>query len=297
MRKIKYYTTIIFLLLFVMFFSACGEQDLLVSAQWVADHLNDEDIVLIETGRSREEYLAQHIPGASYLHHSDYYGAVDELPGMLTDFEVIAEKLGDIGVDNKKRIIIYDTGNALWSSRLFWTIEILGHNKVSLLDGGLDGWIASELPIAKGEENNSAGNFTPDFKSELLVEGDWLAANFSSNNVAVVDTRSVGEYLGEDQRASRGGHIPAAHNIEWSLALTDDRPYKFLPIEELAELYSSYDISKDNRVVTHCQTGVRGAHTYFVLRLLGYKDVALYDGSWAEWGNQSDYPIIAGFEG
>lgn len=137
-------------------------------------------------------------------------------------------------------------------------------------------------------------NFIARVQPEFLATKEWVLEKLGNPSVQVIDTRSPKEYTGKDVRARRGGHIPGAININWVHNLTDGDSKTFLPEGKLAEMYESLEVSKDKVAVTHCQTGVRAAHTYFVLRLLGYPKVRVYDGSWAEWGNDQEAPIATG---
>ncbi len=130
-------------------------------------------------------------------------------------------------------------------------------------------------------------------RSELVATQSWIEKNLGNPDLQIIDTRSLKEYTGEDARSDRGGHIPGAININWVLNISGE-DQTFLSEQELAELYDYKGVQKNKTAVTLCQTGVRGAHTYFVLRLLGYPRVRLYDGSWAEWGNRGETPIATG---
>ena len=267
--------------------------NVLVDSDWLENRLNRQSVLVIDTGRSLGDYKAGHIPGAVYLDRAAYYGQVGSLSGMFTGVDEISDALREIGVSKGKQIVVYDNSRALWSTRLFWTLEYLGHRRVSVLDGGFAKWTEESRQLAKGSETVARGNFTPRVNEDLVATGDWITQNLSSNELLVLDTRSVEEYNGTDVRAARGGHIPDAVNIEWTQAITDEAPHTFLPINELEELYATTSgIDKGKEIVTHCQTGVRGAHSYFVLRYLGYRQVKLYDASWVEWGNDDRFPIV-----
>ena len=245
-------------------------------------------VVIVDIGRSLEDFQASHIPGARYFDRASIYGEVDGISGMFPGVESAVSGIEASGISTGDTVVIYDNARSLWAARLFWTLEYLGHDKVSILDGGLGKWIADGLPLETGGSATSPGRFYPEVQDALLVSGEHIASNL--DELLIIDTRSPGEYAGTDIRAARGGHIPGAVNINWIYNVTEDQAPTFLPLTELGEFYDSYGVDRSQSVVTLCQTGVRGAHTYFTLRLLGYKNVALYDGSWAEWGN-SDFEI------
>jgi thiosulfate/3-mercaptopyruvate sulfurtransferase len=273
---------------------AGGGRELLVDSEWLADRLDRRNIIVVDTGRSADDYRAGHIPGAVYVDRVAYYDRVGDIPGLFPGVEQVVDALEEAGISNRSRVVVYDSGNALWATRLFWTLEYLGHNRVAVLDGGFAKWDAEDLPQETRISRRERGTFRPDVREELIASGDYVLENVSNPDVLVLDARSEGEFTGSDVRAERGGHIPNAVNVDWILALSDGAVPTFLPQEELRELYDASDVNPDQRVVTHCQTGVRGAHSYFVLRLLGYRDVTLYDASWVEWGNESRFPIVTG---
>jgi len=264
---------------------------LLVETEWTAENIDHDNLVVLETGRSRGDYEAGHIPRARYFGREFYYGEVDGVPGMFPGVEVVSAALREAGVDNDSVVVIYDAGNGLWATRLFWTLELLGHEHVAVLNGGVEKWTADGHALSDTTPAVVAGGFEPDFQAHLVSTGEEIQANLE--DLVVVDARSVGEYEGTDVRAARGGHIPGAVNVDWVLNNTNAGVNTFLPLDELAEFYEAELEGRNGRIVTHCQTGVRGAHTYFVLRLLGYEDVALYDASWVEWGNDESLPVAA----
>jgi thiosulfate/3-mercaptopyruvate sulfurtransferase len=211
---------------------------------------------------------------------------------MLPPADEVVEKLESVGVSNSSTVVVYDSGSGLWATRLFWALEYLGHRDVKVMDQGLPGWVASGGELSSNTEAVQQGSFTRALQPDRLATKDWILENLADEGeVTFLDTRSPKEHSGEDVRSARGGTIPGAVNINWILNVTDDEQRAFLPAGELAEMYDSADVVKDDTVVTYCQTGVRAAHTYFALRLAGYEKVRLYDGSWAEWGNDENTPI------
>ena len=262
---------------------------LLVDSEWLEENLERDNLVIVDFGRSPEDYAESHIPGAVYLDRKAVYDTVDGVNGMLPPPEQAIPHFEAAGISNNTTVVIYDAIGGLWASRLFWALEYFGHRRVHLLDGGYPNWVAENRPVTDDESEVARGTFRYKIRSELVADYEYIEENLDTSEMQIIDTRSLAEYTGTDVRAERGGHIPGAINIEWRLNI--DESQQFLSIQELAEMYDSEDVDKSKTQITHCQTGVRGAHTYFVLRHLGYKDVKLFDESWVVWGNLPDTPI------
>ena len=271
---------------------AATEIPVLVETEWLQLKNDSIKLRIIDYGRKLENYQNGHIHKAVFVDRKMVWDKVNDIPGMLPAVENIVPELEKAGISNDSLVVIYDSGNGLWASRLFWALEYLGHNDVHILNGGWNKWIQEQRPIQLETHINPSGNFIPHRQHELLVTKDWVADNLSNPGVLIVDTRSPEEYTGKDVRAARGGHIPGAVNINWISNLKKDNSKTFAQEEILADLYKSQNVSRNKSIVTLCQTGVRATHTYFTLRLLGYPKVSVYDGSWAEWGNDEDTPII-----
>lgn len=267
-------------------------EEILVSPQWVAEH--SDELVIIDYARGREEFSAGHIPGAAYLPREVAWDEVDGLNGMLPAPETVAADLSDAGVSHDAPVVVYDAGNGLWASRLFWALEYLGHSDVHLLDGGVAAWQQSGRELTTEVAVPERTEFEPQLREGLLVSQDYLLENIGNEEFAIIDTRSPEEYNGIEQRSERSGHIPGAVNVNWVNNLPDGESASFKPVAALTATYEDLLDGKDGPAVTLCQTGVRGAHTYVALRVLGYEDARLYDGSWEQWGNDPDTPIAGG---
>ena len=283
-------TILIFFVAVLSIAEGLGDQTpLLVETQLLEENLSQNRLLIIDIGRSREEYDSGHIPGAVYLELDTVFGTVNGVSGMLPPVESVIPRLEAAGIDSNSIVVIYDASRGLWATRLFWALEFFGHKNVHVLNGGYPLWEEQGRAVSTTVPSVRAGNFEYELQWDKIEDTDYILTNLENEEVQLIDARSIGEYKGTDVRAARGGHIPNAININWILNL--DEQGAFLTRRELAEMYDSADISKEKTQVIYCQTGVRAAHDYFVLRYLGYEDVRLYDGSWVVWGDNPDTPI------
>ena len=261
----------------------------LVDTDWLAQRLNDRNLRIVDMRNNPEEYASGHIPGAVYLAINRTRMALKE-PGfsLPPDYE-IEETLGQLGITPETMVVAYDDLGGLNASRLFFTLDYVGHEKMALLNGGLTEWVAEGRDLSKKVPRVGKMAYGARTKTQRVASARWIVANLGKTSVGLVDARSPKEFHGEDVRAKRGGHIPGAVNIEWTENLTDEKIFK--PADQLAALYERAGVTKDKTVVAYCQTMHRGALNYFTLRLLGYPDVRGYDRSWSEWGNDARLPI------
>jgi thiosulfate/3-mercaptopyruvate sulfurtransferase len=239
--------------------------------------------------RQPEAYANGHIPGARSF---DIFGIslIDTRPEPLKAFLWIIEHLIQAkGVNTDSAVIAYDDVAGMRSARLFWFLEFFGHDDVHVLNGGFNAWTAAGMPTTQTAVIPKAGNFKMRQRRELLATADDVLNRLNDSAAVIVDTRSDGEYTGQVVRAARGGAIPGAVHLEWTNNL-DDKGF-FKSAGELSKMYADRNIRPDHEVIPHCQGAYRSAHTYLALRLIGYKKVRNYLGSWGEWGNREDLPI------
>jgi thiosulfate/3-mercaptopyruvate sulfurtransferase len=266
-----------------------GNPQYLVETNWVAQHLGDRDLRIIDMRNQPEAYAAGHIPGAVYLGVGQARLSLKEAGFTLPPDYEIEELFGTLGIASETMVVVYDDLGGLNASRLFFTLDYAGHDKMALLNGGLTKWVAEGRPLSREVPPVRETRYRVRTRTERVVTARWIVANLERPDLALVDARSPKEFSGEDVRAKRGGHIPGAINIEWTKNLTDDKRFK--PAGELLALYQKAGVTPEKTAVAYCQTMHRGAMGYFALRLLGYPDVRGYDRSWSEWGNDLTLPV------
>jgi thiosulfate/3-mercaptopyruvate sulfurtransferase len=272
-------------------------KEVLVSTEWLAQHLGDENLVVAEVDESPDLYEEGHIPGAVKLHWRE--DLQDPVERDLVDKATFERLMGSKGIGNDTTVVLYGDKNNWFAAYAYWYLKIYGHEDVRILDGGRQKWIDEGRELTTEVPTPTPRTYTAKERDESIrVYRDEVLAGLGDERIALVDVRSPQEYTGEliappgyeQEGAQRAGHIPGAKSIPWASAVRDDGTFK--SAEELRELYASKGVTPDKEVRAYCRIGERSAHTWFVLReLLGYGTVKNYDGSWTEWGNLVDVPI------
>jgi thiosulfate/3-mercaptopyruvate sulfurtransferase len=269
----------------------------LVSTDWLAEHLNDDNLVVAEVDENTDLYEEGHIAGAVKLHWRD--DLQDPVERDVVDKATFERLMGERGISNDRSVIVYGDKNNWFAAYAYWYLKIYGHQDVRILDGGRQKWIDEERELTTDAPKPSPAVYSAQERDETIrTYRDAVLTNLGKDALALVDVRSPQEYSGElmappgyeQEGASRTGHIPTAKSVPWAQAVRDDGTFK--PADELRALYEGKGVTPDKAVTAYCRIGERSAHTWFVLReLLGYSDVKNYDGSWTEWGNLVDVPI------
>ncbi len=289
----------LFLLSLIASAAPAVRSDMLVSTAWLAQHLSDPNIVILQVSRDHTAYDAGHIPGARFLALSDIVvtrdGILNELPPAAT-LKSVFERAG---VSDESRVILYGDASVLPATRAYFTLDYLGHEAAALLDGGLHKWTAESRPLAKESPEVKQGRLTPRPRPEVVVDINavkdlsYAATNAPSASPVLVDARTAGEFAGTTAASSeipRPGHIPGAANLYWMQTQTSKDDMSLLPEADLRKLYESLGIKPDRPVVTYCNTGMQASQSYFTLKYLGY-DTHMYDGSFSQWSAAKDADV------
>ena len=265
--------------------------EVLVDVAWLQAHLNDPDVVILDVSSQEDVYRQGHVPGALFVDwRKDLVDVNNPVKGQVLTREQAERLFGRLGIDNTDTVVVYGDTNNLFAARAFWVLTYYGHEKVRLLDGGRQAWVQAGLELSTDSPEVTPTTYTIQRTRDELRADVAAVQALTDDSAVILDVRSPKEYAGLDVRARRGGHIPGAINVNWVAAVNSDGTFK--SVDALAPLYQAAGVQPDKPVVTYCQTGVRAAHSWFVLTyLLGYPDVKVYDGSWEEWGNNPNLPI------
>lgn len=271
--------------------------DKLVSTQWVADHLNDDKVRVVESNEDVLLYDTGHIPGAIKI---DWVGDLnDPLVRDYLDAKSFAKLMSAKGIGPDTTVVFYGDKNNWWATYALWVFELFGHTNSKIMNGGRKKWVDEGRELTKAVPSYPAATYPVPTRDDSAIRAfrDEVLAHVKAKGT-LVDVRSPGEYSGEllhmpdypQEGAVRGGHIPGAKNIPWAKAANDDGTFK--SVADLKALYGGAGVTPDKEIIAYCRIGERSSHTWFVLNyLLGYDNVRNYDGSWTEWGNAVGVPI------
>jgi thiosulfate/3-mercaptopyruvate sulfurtransferase len=254
-----------------------------VSTEWLAEHLEDGELRLLEVTAPGAGYAFGHIAGAVYLRLEEVLtGRASGVPDTVGPLDEVSSVLGGLGLERERPIVVYDEFGGMRSAQAFWLLEYLGCERVHLLEGGMERWLAEGRPTSSAAPEISAAKFTPRVRDDRLATAGWIAERLEDGGACLLDVRTPEEYT--------ESHIPGALNRPWERTLTRRAYQAFRPAEELLSELGQLGATEGKEIVTYCLTGARSAHTYLTLRVLGYEKVRNYDGSWAEWGSGPDRP-------
>ncbi len=278
--------------------------EVLVDTNWLADHLNDPNVRIVESNEDILLYDQGHIPGAIKI---DWVADLnDPVVRDYLDRERFEKLLTSKGIGNDTTVVFYGDKNNWWATYAFWVFKLFGHKDARILNGGRAKWIAEGRELTRAVPSYPLAVYHAPERDDTTIRAfrDQVREHIQQSGTALVDVRSPQEYSGErthmpeypQEGTLRGGHIPTAVSIPWAQAVKDDSTFK--SSEELQALYGGEGVTPDKDVIAYCRIGERSSHTWFVLTyLLGYPQVRNYDGSWTEWGNGVGLPIEKTYQG
>lgn len=276
--------------------------DSLVSTDWLAAHLDDPDLRVIDASYylpehhrdSRAEYAADHIAGAGYMDLAGFADSTNPLPAMAPPDPVAAERVSRLGIDSNSRVVVYDDSPLHSAARGWWLLRLFGVREVAVLDGGFAKWRAEHRPIGYGFDLPARGDFKPAADRSRVRDLSSMIANLDSRAEQVADARSPARFEGREPETrpnTEPGHIPGSRNVHYATLFNEDGTWK--QGDALARAFADKGIDLDKPLVATCGSGITAAALIFGAHLLGH-EIALYDGSWAEWGATRSAPKAVG---
>jgi thiosulfate/3-mercaptopyruvate sulfurtransferase len=276
----------------------------LISTESLAAQLGAPDLRVVDgsfkmpgvTPTAIEDYRSRHLPGAVFFDIETVADSGNPLPHMLPNPKEFAAMMGALGIGDEDRIVVYDSAGLVSAGRVWWMFRAFGHEKVSVLDGGLPKWLAEGRPTEAATAAPMPRKFTARFHPEMLRAKQDLMENLATRREQVIDARARARFEGsvaEPRPGLRSGHIPGSVNLP-SDQLTDPGTKALLPAAELRALFEGAGVDLAHPIVTSCGSGVTAGALAFALHLIGHQSVALYDGSWSEWGLPGETPVATG---
>jgi thiosulfate/3-mercaptopyruvate sulfurtransferase len=269
----------------------------IVETDWLAEHLDAPDLVVVDGSLHlptkqrdpKQEYAAEHIPGALFFDIDDIADHSNPLPHMLPSTVVFASKMKRMGIGDGTRVVAYDNEGLYSAARVWWMLRAMGHEDVAVLNGGLPKWKADGHPVTdEPPPARSERHFTPRFNAALVRDIDDVKATIKSGSEQIVDARAAGRFRGEapePRKGLRSGHMPGARNVPFLSLQNADGTLK--SADEMRAVFAAAGVDINKPAMTTCGSGVTAAVLSLALAILGNPDVPVYDGSWTEWGDEA----------
>ncbi len=257
----------------------------------ISNHLDVGKELIILDFCQAQTYAAAHLPGAIHVPINRLNRGEKPAVGQLPTNEALSALMSDLGVTHDAHIVCYDDEGGGWAGRFIWMLDVIGHLHKSYLNGGIRAWLASGYDTERTPRLAEPASYEVEVNDRYLVNKEYVLAHLDSEEVVIWDARSPEEFSGERVFAKKAGHIPGAINYEWTRAMDINNNLKMRPLDEIREELASLGITASKKIITHCQTHHRSGFTYLVGRVLGFKQISAYAGSWSEWGNADNTPV------
>ena len=276
----------------------------IVETSWLAEHLSAPDLAVLDASwhlpamnrDGRREFLAEHIPSAQFFDIDELSDETSDLPHMLPSTVKFASRMKEMGIGDGVRVVIYDSTGIYSAARAWWSLRAMGHNDVAVLNGGLPKWKDEGRPIEDGPARKRARmHFTPRFNAALVADLYDMKGYVRAGNSQIIDARPAARFRGEEAEPRPGlrrGHMPGARNLPYTELINPNGTLK--SASEIREAFAQAGVEPQGAMVTTCGSGVTASILALALAAIGQPDVGVYDGSWAEWGQNNGLPVADG---
>ena len=271
--------------------SEFSRPEMLVDPAWVEEHLNDRNVRVVDCDPP-DQYRRAHIAGA-VTHHGDNFFKDPDDARFIMPPEKFAATMSQMGIGDGTSVVTYDAMGSINAARLWWCLSYYGHKDVRVLNGGWNRWLKEGRPVSMVRAKPAPATFTPLPDETVRASAEYIMGVLDNPDVVILDVRSDGEWDGSNNRGNkRAGHMPGAVHNEWLNNVTNDEANFLKPPAELRAMFEGLGVTPDKEIVTVCQGGIRAAQAMWTLKLLGYDRVRDYDGSFRDWANRDDTPIV-----
>lgn len=263
---------------------------LVIEPDQLQTQLDEPDLLIVDLCKP-DTYAKAHVPGAIHLGYAQIIAMQKPVMGLLPDADTLSRLFSSLGLKPDTHVIAYDEEGGGAAARLLWTLDAIGHDKASLLNGGLHAWLKEGHPVDDEPIQATPSHYKASIVDTPIADQQFIRKHLDDADVMLLDSRSPEEFRGERKFAAHAGRIPGAVNLDWFNVMDQDHNMRLKPEAELRALMEARGLTDDKTIVTYCQSHHRSALTYFVLKVLGYPKIKGYPGSWSDWGNSEDLPI------